>query len=133
MARILLIDDSEDLRAMLGDELVAAGYEVTAVANGHAGLAAVREAHVDVVVTDIFMPERDGLETIAELRRDFPRIKVIAISGGGSRLRNQRTDHLAIAPDRLLVFEVRQGFFESFNPLPNFTSISPFFIIMSII
>ena len=99
MARILLIDDSEDLRAMLGDELVAAGYEVTAAANGHAGLEAVREAHVDVVVTDIFMPERDGLETIAELRRDFPRIKVIAISGGSSRLRNQRTDHLAIAQD----------------------------------
>ena len=100
MARILLIDDSEDLRAMLRDELAAAGYDVTAVANGHAGLAAVREAHVDVVVTDIFMPERDGLETIAELRRDFPRIKIIAISGGSaSRRPMQHTDHLAIAHD----------------------------------
>ena len=97
--KILLIDDHEDLRAMLGDELAAAGYEVTAVANGYAGLAAVRKASVDVVVTDIFMPEKEGLETIAEIRRDFPRIKIIAISGGASRPRNQRTDHLAIAHD----------------------------------
>ena len=97
--KILLIDDNEDLRVMLGEELVAAGYEVTAVANGNAGLAAVRKTPVDVVVTDLFMPERQGLETIAEIRRDFPRIKIIAISGGSSRLRDQRTDHLAIARD----------------------------------
>ena len=100
MARILLIDDSEDLRAMLCDELVAAGYEVAAVANGHAGLAAVRKAQVDIVVTDIFMPERDGLEIIVELRRDFPLIKIIAISGGRTDRRPmQWTDHLAIAHD----------------------------------
>ena|SRR5687767_14998071 len=94
MAKILLIDDSEDLRAMLRDELIAAGYDVTAVADGIAGLAAVRKASVDIVVTDIFMPEKDGLETIVEMRRDFPRIKIIAISGGG---RMQRTDHLTVA------------------------------------
>lgn len=97
--KILLIDDNKDVREMLREELVAAGYEVTAVANGNAGLAAVRKAPVDIVVTDIFMPEKEGLETIVEMRRDFPQIKIIAISGGSSRPRNQRTDHLAIAHD----------------------------------
>src|SRR5687767_10649103 len=99
MKRVLLIEDNDDLRSMLRDELAAAGYDVTAVASAKAGLATLHKAPTDLVVTDIFMPERDGLETIVEMRRDFPQVKIIAISGGSSRLRNQHTDHLAIAHD----------------------------------
>jgi DNA-binding NarL/FixJ family response regulator len=57
-----------------------------AVANGNAGIESQRRSPADVVVTDLFMPEKEGLETIAELRTGFPRTKIIAISGG-SRLR----------------------------------------------
>ncbi|MCZ6632774.1 MAG: response regulator [bacterium] len=58
-----------------------AGYEVVEASNAEDGLERFREDPVDLVVTDIFMPERGGLEVIRELRRDFPALKIIAISG----------------------------------------------------
>lgn len=86
MARILLIDDDADVRALAQQELEAAGHEVRTARHGAEGLALQRAAPADVVVTDIFMPEKEGVETIRELREEFPRIKIIAISGGGGRL-----------------------------------------------
>jgi CheY-like chemotaxis protein len=64
-------------------ELQAAGHEVRAAGDGAQGLAMQRASPADVVVTDIFMPEKEGIETIRELMDEFPGIKVIAISGGG--------------------------------------------------
>jgi DNA-binding response OmpR family regulator len=96
MKKILLIEDHADAREMLRDALAAAGYDVTAVADGSAGIEAQRRAPADLVVTDLFMPEKEGLETITELRRKFPQTRIIAISGG-SRLRVQQIDHLATA------------------------------------
>jgi len=96
LKRILLIEDNADVRTMLCDALKEAGYEVVAVADGNAGIEAQRRAPADVVVTDLFMPEKEGLETIAELRKGFPETKIIAISGG-SRLRIPLADHLTTA------------------------------------
>ncbi len=82
--RILVIADDELVRSTLRDVLEDAGYEVSEAADGKQGLAFFEAQPVDVVVTDILMPEKDGIETIIELRRRFLPVKIIAISGGGS-------------------------------------------------
>ena len=82
MARVLVIDDDEQMRGMLRDMLSSAGFEVQVAGDGKAGIRMFREAPPDLVVTDIMMPEVDGLETIKRLVSDFPDVKIIAISGG---------------------------------------------------
>lgn len=79
--RVLVVDDNPDIRGFIVELLEAAGYEVAAVDNGDEALSQLRRAPADVVVTDLFMPERDGIETIDAVRREFPRIGVVAISG----------------------------------------------------
>jgi len=81
MARIIVIDDESERRSLLGKALLAAGHEVTLSADGNEGLDHLRADGADVVVTDLFMPGLDGVETIRELRRDFPGVAVVAISG----------------------------------------------------
>jgi len=83
MARVLIIDDNAPTRHMLRQALERAGYEVVDAPDGRAGIALQRTMPADVIITDILMPEQEGLETIRELRRDFPTTKIIAISGGG--------------------------------------------------
>lgn len=83
--RVLVIDDTEDVRASTQVALQAEGFQVSVAANGREGMSLLRKQVADVVVTDILMPEQDGVETIAQLRREFPDIKIIAISGGLSR------------------------------------------------
>ena len=83
MARLLVIDDDEEIRIMLNSLFTDAGYEVDLAADGYEGVEAFKENHADLVITDIFMPNKDGLETIIELKRDYPEIKIIAMSGGG--------------------------------------------------
>jgi DNA-binding NtrC family response regulator len=83
MARVLVIDDSEEVRGMLRDALEAAGHEVSEAAEGEAGLRLLRQAPQDVVVLDMFMEGKEGLSTMQELRREFPDLPVIGISGGG--------------------------------------------------
>lgn len=85
MKSILVIDDNIYVRSLLREMLELANYDVTEAPNGEVGARLFRQAPVDLVITDIFMPEKEGLETIRELRRDFPEVKIIAISGGGSR------------------------------------------------
>ncbi|MBU6400633.1 MAG: response regulator [Verrucomicrobia bacterium] len=87
-ARVLVIDDEEDLRALLKEALTDAGYTVADAATGDEGIALYRASPADLVITDVLMPKKVGLETIMELKRDFPDAKVIAISGGF----NRRTD-----------------------------------------
>jgi DNA-binding response OmpR family regulator len=86
MARILLIDDDDDVRTLLVYELEAAGHDVRVARDGMQGLVMQRAAPAELVITDIFMPEKEGIETIRELKEEFPRTKVIAISGGGRLL-----------------------------------------------
>ena len=80
---ILVIDDDDQFRGMLRQTLEHAGYEVMDASNGKEGIRVFRENPADLVITDIIMPEKEGIETIRELKREFPDVKIIAISGGG--------------------------------------------------
>ena len=81
MARILVIDDDPDTRAMLEQTLKCAGYEVILAADGREGVERHSTSPADLVITDIYMPKLDGLETIREFRRRFPEVSIIAMSG----------------------------------------------------
>ena len=83
MTRILVIDDDALLRSALRVVLEAAGYDVLEAADGEAGLWLHREHGADLVLVDIFMPDRDGLEVIRALRAEAPQSKILAMSGGG--------------------------------------------------
>jgi two-component system response regulator (stage 0 sporulation protein F) len=83
MATILIIDDEEPIRALLRITLEAAGYEVTEAANGRQGLERYRYRPTDLIITDIAMPDLNGLDVILALTRQFLHAKVIAISGEG--------------------------------------------------
>ena len=82
--RLLVIDDDNLVRAALIDMLQTAGFEVVAASNGRLGLELLDTKPVDAVITDILMPEQEGLETIREARQRFPDIRILAISSGGA-------------------------------------------------
>jgi len=82
MSRILVIDDNAGVRAYLQHGLGYGDHEVVVAKNGGEGIQRYHESPVDLVITDLFMPEKDGFETIAELRKESPSIPIIAISGG---------------------------------------------------
>lgn len=83
MARILIIDDDDNVRGLLRRILEREGHAVLEAANGREGLRLYRIAPTEIVITDILMPEQNGLETIMALRKEFPEVKIIALSGGG--------------------------------------------------
>jgi len=83
MSRILVIDDEPQVRGMLKEILEDEGYEVTEAENGEVGLNLYKENPSDIVITDILMPDKEGIATIRELKREFPHVKIIAMSGGG--------------------------------------------------
>ena len=87
MAHILVIDDEDLMRQMLRDIIEDAGHEVSVASDGRAGLAALQEKPADLVITDILMPEQDGLELIRDLHREHPDVKILAISGGGTTVK----------------------------------------------
>ncbi len=79
--RALVIEDNEDFRNLTLAWFQKYGIEVEGAANGAQGLAVQRARPADVIITDIFMPETEGIETIDDLRREFPEAKIIAMSG----------------------------------------------------
>jgi len=83
MAHLLLIDDDESFRPMLRENLEQMGHTVTEARNGKEGLAHYASAPADLVLTDLIMPEKEGIETILDLRKKWPDVKIIAMSGGG--------------------------------------------------
>jgi DNA-binding response OmpR family regulator len=83
MARILLIEDNDALRTMLAEVLALAGHTVVEAGNGRNGLDLFRQAGADLVITDLVMPEIEGLEVVRQLRNAHAPVNVIAISGGG--------------------------------------------------
>lgn len=83
MARILVIEDDVQVLGMLRRALERAGFEVIPTTDGKRALEIHRKEPADLVITDLIMPEKEGIEIIRELRRDFPDVKIIAISGGG--------------------------------------------------
>ncbi len=83
MARILVIEDDYDVRMSLRMALEDADYEVEVATNGQIGIDLYKQAPADLIITDILMPEKEGVELISELTNEFADIKIIAISGGG--------------------------------------------------
>ncbi|MEE8398539.1 MAG: response regulator [Desulfobacterales bacterium] len=81
--RILVIDDEPKMRKMLRQMLEKKGHDVIEAADGNEGVRSYRENLPDIVITDLIMPDKEGVETIIELRDAFPDVKIIAISGGG--------------------------------------------------
>lgn len=82
MARILVIDDDDTLRGIIAKSLTHAGHTITQANNGRKGIAQFRADPTDLVITDLVMPEQEGMETIKIMHRDFPQTPVIAMSGG---------------------------------------------------
>jgi DNA-binding NtrC family response regulator len=83
MIRVLVIDDDQGVRAMLQRLLEREGYEVSVAVDGQDAEHWLEEQVFDVVITDMIMPEKEGIETILDLRKQYPAIGIIAISGGG--------------------------------------------------
>jgi len=94
MARILVVDDEELARFTLREILETAGHDVSEAGNGNEAVAQQKEQGFDLIITDIIMPEKEGVETIIDLKRDYPDLKIIAISGGG---RTRNLDFLKLA------------------------------------
>lgn len=88
MADILLVDDNAALLAAMVDPLHTAGHRTTLAANGKIAMDLASDNHFDLIITDLMMPEQEGLETIREVRQRLPALKVIAMSGGGPHARN---------------------------------------------
>src|SRR5207247_5337065 len=84
MARVIVIDDQEPIRRIVRRALENDGHEVFEASDGEVGMELLERAPADVVITDIFMPGMDGIQTLREIRKRFPAIKVIAMSGGDS-------------------------------------------------
>jgi len=84
--RILVVDDESQIRSMLHDMLSRAGYDVTEAADGKQAIDILRKDNFDVVVADILMPEKDGLEVIMYLQRESPLTKCVAMSAPSNRV-----------------------------------------------
>src|SRR5262245_26775562 len=88
MFRILIIDDHPETRMMLRETLEGAGYEVDEAENGTKALSLYRKRPFQLIITDVFMPEKGGLDVLMELRHESRILPIIAMSGGG-QLRSQ--------------------------------------------
>lgn len=93
--RVLVIEDNADLRNLIQTYLEEEGYEVFSAADGREGLQHQRSVPSGIVVTDIFMPGKEGIETVFDLKREFPDTRIIVMSGGPSLV--QGMDYLGLA------------------------------------
>ena len=87
MSRILIIDDDRFVRTSIRAVLESAGYEIQDTGDADTGIAAQKEQPFDLAIIDLIMPQKEGLETIRELKAEFPELPIIAISGGGEIVR----------------------------------------------
>jgi DNA-binding response OmpR family regulator len=110
MTRILVIDDDAAAQAAFTRLFTQSGYDVRTAADGSEGLRCMAQSLPDVLLLDIFMPARDGLETIRLVRRAFPQVPIIAMSGGTSR--HEASNVLTVAHD----FGVQYTFTKPFAP-----------------
>jgi DNA-binding response OmpR family regulator len=94
MAKLLLVDDNQELLGIQCEFLRMAGHEVATACNGNEAIGQAAKEKFDLMITDIIMPDKDGIEVIVALRKSMPGLKVIAISGGG---RLNAKDYLGIA------------------------------------
>ena len=94
MKKILVIDDENDLREILRRFLTKAGFDVRTAANGEEGLQKFQMDPANLVITDLLMPDKEGIETIVELKQGYPDVKIIVMTGGGI---GKAKDYLEIA------------------------------------
>ena len=97
MATVLIIDDDELMRTFLVESFEEKGWDVRSAQNGSLGVEAYIEQHTDLVITDLFMPEKDGVEVARALIKHDPDVKIIAMSGGDSA--GGRKDILEVLED----------------------------------
>ncbi len=121
MARILLVEDEDALRRVMLQLLVMEHHEVTTAADGKAAVRLAEANPFDLVITDLIMPEQEGIETIRELKRKAPEIKIIAMSGGGEgEARDYLTMALMLGASRTLAKPFnRQQLVEAVNSVLN--------------
>ena len=111
MSQIILVDDDEAVRVIVRLALVRFGHEVREAVDGREAMKLCAESPPDLIVTDLIMPGQEGIETIGLVRRRFPNVRIIAMSGGG---RVSATDYLqtalAIGADdgRVTMYELRK-------------------------
>ena len=86
MSSILVVDDEDQIRHLIRETLEGANYRVTEARDGKEAIKQYRSAPADLIIMDILMPDQDGLETIAALRREFLNVKVIAMTGGSGMI-----------------------------------------------
>lgn len=87
MARILVVDDEIELRTLLRKILTRRGHDVIEAENGSMAISIVeRDEKLDMIITDIFMPDTDGIEVLRHLRAGYPDLKIVVMSGGGNRV-----------------------------------------------
>lgn len=93
--RVLVVDDHADLREVMRLALEHAGFTAEVARDGEDALEAQRRQPADVLITDIFMPGKEGISTIEQFRAEFPQVRIIAVSGGSTA--GIRNDYLAVA------------------------------------
>lgn len=109
MAKILVIEDDEQFREMLAQMLEQSGHQAETAANGVLGMAQFRQSPPDLVITDILMPEKDGIDVIIEMKNEQDDVRIIAISGG------RRTITPQFNLDSAALIGVRQTLTKPFN------------------
>lgn len=95
MTRILIVDDEPHMRLLVSSMLESPEHELLTAENGQAALAILRSEPIDVVITDLIMPEKNGIDLILEIRQICPNVKIVAMSGGGGL--SGRFDYLPLA------------------------------------
>jgi DNA-binding NtrC family response regulator len=90
MARFLIIDDDEDLGSVVQMILELDGHEAVVSTDAESAVRIQRARAAEVLITDIFMPDKDGFEIIRQFRQEFPDVSIVAMSGGGEMLRSLR-------------------------------------------
>ena len=83
MPRLLIVEDDDELAGFLSEKLAERGYEIVTAQNGNQALKALVAQSFDLVVTDILLPEKEGIETIREIKQIKPDLPIVAMSGGG--------------------------------------------------
>jgi len=92
ISRVLVVDDNEDMLESMRILLERAGYQVEVASNGAQAVLVQRERPAHVLITDIFMPEKNGIELIDHFKQEFPEVRIIAMSGGGELVKRDYLD-----------------------------------------
>lgn len=108
MSRVLVVEDHAPMRAVMAAVLEGMGHEVFQAGNGREALKVQEEAGAELMLTDLFMPEMEGLETIRRMRQLYPSLRIMAVSGGSSR--GDAGDYLEMAQKFGAVAALRKPF-----------------------